>query len=513
MKKALVVLMSKTFNNFELLNKKIEAHEKVFFVTNSSLYTSKKNKVIFIKDIVRSLNAIEDFPYEELIFIGADRYHFPDELLRDVFSKNLSKVEFFDENLCPCEYGRFKNVKSESISCFPGAIFPINMGSHQRAFGILKYLNENEKYTDVLITAGNEKQLIIAKMLLKLIAPKVYTYKNNRKKLSKLLRLRRYIDNKINITLFRKQRSADTFEESLNFKATTSSKRTLAKLHDQNKYQNIIVNYAWMQPILEYTSLENEVLICDTHDVQYIRNKSTNGQNLRVFVSTSREKRKEIESLKKFNYVMAISQPDHEEFSKNLSNSMLVTSGFDYAYLPPKTKSSRSPINFGFIGGGMEANVLSLSHVIKNWWPSIVKFSPKSKLYIAGSICNNNEIRELAFLDDSIVLMGFVDSLSKFYTKFDISLNPVFIKGGLNFKSVESMAAGKILFTNPMGNDCLRLNKPVRIVKNVNEVISELIKFDRDKKYMNAEMRLSQKVSLKHFSDATAYKNLVEVLK
>lgn len=500
----------------------VDIHKFLVFVKNSDqplLIIDKKipgiitGKIILLNNLEQHINKVEDYLYSKLIFIGADTQIFPDYLIRDVFSKKITNIEFLDCNLKECKYHRFSNVMSSSLSCFPGSIYPINMGSHQRAFGIIKYLNDNNHYTDILITAGNERTIKIAKKLLSLISPRVFSYSNNRRKLPKKLRYRRAIENFITTKILNKNKASDTFEERLHYKATTSSKITLSKLINEFNYKNIIINYAWMEPILEQSNCDELNVICDTHDVQYIRNDTANKGNFRFFVSKSKEKSLELNSLKKFNHVLSISKPDHEHLSESIANSQLTVSGFDYAYIKPKLTKSKKPLAFGFIGGSMQANVQSIEYVLNEWWPRISEFSPKSKIYIAGSVCNSDIIKDLAFLNESIVLMGFVNSLGEFYSKFDVLLNPVLIKGGLNFKSVESMAAGKILFTNSMGNDCLRIPNVIRVIDDNNTLIGNLIKLDRDRKYLHSEIRRSQALSLKHFSDSSAYKNLMSILK
>lgn len=516
MKNALIVVNNIDRNFQEKLVTILSKFDKSYIVNGdkrNEIPVGNNLTIINQSDLASKLNVIEDFNYQHLVFIGADKSIFPNELIRDVFSKNLSEVSYLNSQLSICDYMRYSGIKSSTLSCFPGAIYPINMGSHQRAFGILHYLNQKKLFTDVLITGGNPKHINIAVKLLSLICPKVYTYKNTRKKLSRNLRIRRYLENKINSSLMRRQRTPDTFEERLNFKATTSAKKTIERLCLENKYKNIIVNYAWMSPILDKINTTELNIICDTHDVQYIRNETANSKLFRFMLNKKREKELEIRELNKFNYILAISKPDLDNLLKDVKNTILVTSGFDYAYLTPRTKHSRQPLNFGFIGGAMDANVASLSHVINEWWPTITAASPESKLFIAGSICNNEKIKNISFLNDSIVLLGFVDSLSNFYSKFEISLNPVFIKGGLNFKSVEAMAAGKILFTNDMGMDCLRIPKATRCINSKESLINEIIRLDRDRKYLHSEMRMSQKMALLNFSDSNAFQKLVEVIK
>ena len=464
-----------------------------------------------------NFNKLEDVQYKKFFFVGCDIYDLPNPVIIDIFSKNIEKISFLDSACNFVKYKKYNSNKSDSISVFPGAIYPINMGSHQRAFNMLLHLNSTGSYTDVLITAGNENHKKIAKALLEIICPNVYVYKNTKKKLPRKMRLRRYIENKVRLHLFGKKSAPDLFIERLKNKATYSAKSTLKRLVDTNNYKNVIINYAWMERVREHFDV-NKVKqvnwICDTHDVQYVRGKSNNKGEFRLLPNFSQEMSEEIKTLNSFDNVLAISVSDKAELDKVLDKkSILVTSSFDYAYKKIKQKNIREPLFFGFIGGRMNANVKALSYIIEEWWPQVLRASPSSKLYIAGSVSYEDRIEELTFLEDSIVRMGFVESINEFYNKIDISLNPVLVQGGLNFKSVEALAEGKILITNSMGVQCLGDNKLAYICNSGEDVAKQIVRIDKDRKFFESEKRRMQKLVMDYFSYSGAYSELNALLK
>ncbi len=126
-------------------------------------------------------------------------------------------------------------------------------------------------------------------------------------------------------------------------------------------------------------------------------------------------------------------------------------------------------------------------------------------MYVAGSICGDSEIKQLCFLNRNVERLGFVASIWSFYDKFDVSLNPVVVVGGLNFKSIESMSAGKVLFTNDIGLRCLMDNSVIRSCETPEALIKSLKVLDRDRLYLHAQKRLSQKVALENFSEGNVY--------
>ncbi len=455
-----------------------------------------------------NLNRLEDTGYEFVYLLDTFGVEVPRCIVRDILSKNVKSIVLLKKNLefSAVIYSPTKKT-SKSIMVFPGPIFPIHMGSHQRAYGMIESLNTRHKGCDVMITSGNAKHSKLSADLLKLIAPNVYTFKNNRRKIKGVLRLRRYIESKYRKLFKLKGAAPDLFEERIYNKATESAKLTLKRLVKDRKYTDVIVNYAWMMPVIDYLDLTKIRVTCDTHDVQYVRGKSNNKGEKRFFVSWAKEKKLEIEQMNRANIVLAISSGDYLELNKAVKKSKVIkcVSGFDYASKKIKNKAKSQPVNFGFIGGRMDANVKALSIILEEWWPSIQEFSPDSKLYIAGSICGDSEIKQLCFLNRNVERLGFVASIWSFYDKFDIALNPVVVVGGLNFKSIEAMSAGKVLFTNDLGLRCLVNNSVIKSCETPKELITALTSLDRDRMYLASQKRLSQKVAIDNFSEVSVY--------
>jgi hypothetical protein len=517
-----VVLFFNTLND-EYIKKSIITIErlhpgkKIFAIGLKKItFSSVKESFIWNPGIDRTnWNRLEDTQYLYLYCLGVEGKELPRNLVRDAFSKNsLKGVAFIDNNGAVVRpfYTHDTSV-ADNIMVFPGPIYPINMGSHQRAFGVLESLNLTGNGCDVLITSGSIRHSELAQNLLLLVCREVNVYKNTRKKLKNSMRFRRFIESKYRPLFGLKGTAPDLFAERLHNKATTSAKITLARLVKNNKYKNVLVNYAWMMPVLEKIQTKIKV-ICDTHDVQYVRGKSNNKGEFRFFVSSAKEKRLEISSMSKADFILAISKSDRDELLTvlNPDKVRLCVSAFDYAKSKVKKTSEKKPLDFGFIGGKMDANVKSLLNVLYEWWPKIEAFSPDSKFYIAGSICTVPAVRQLAFLKENIILMGFVDSLSSFYRTFDISLNPVLVKGGLNFKSVESMVAGKILITNTTGVKCLFENPVIRVADTGVEVLKFIENLDQNRNFLQSQARLTQKLALSHFSNECAYDELLKLV-
>lgn len=397
---------------------------------------------------------------------------------------------------------RKRKEKESVLFVFPGSIVPLTMGSHIRAFNTLLNLRKMGYGIDVLIPGGKNNNQV--KQGLEFIAENVYFYRNKKKRYPFAIRVKRYIEQKIRIYQGKSSNLPDLFSERNFYKPTESLKRWVVRLFLTKKYSYIYVNYAWMVDCVQYLDdISDEYkLICDTHDVQYYRNTNLLSRKERVFFNSEKEKKLELKNLRKADVTVAISPSDYDLLRTELNGKVSSCfPGFDYAMKPVRMRCKGRPIHFGFIGGGMEANVLAVKYILDHWWPIIQKHSPESIFYIAGSICNNSEINEYSFYSPNIELLGFVKSIDDYYKLIEVSLNPVIVSGGLNFKSVESVVAGKHLFTNKLGSVCLGNDFPCVIIDEVSSLISEMDKIEFNMQEDKRRRIENQNKALQKFGD------------
>lgn len=395
--------------------------------------------------------------------------------------------------------------RPDTLFVFPGPIVPLTMGSHQRSFNLLFNLTASGKVVDVLIPDNPKLDKGKIKDSLKCVCREVYFYKDRRKKFTKIQDIKRGIEKKFRALMGKSVELPDFFSERLQKKPTESLKRWVNNLYIAYQYEDIIVSYAWMLPAVNYISHMRDKfrLICDTHDVQFYRNQNVLNRKERLFFNQKKEKSLEIDILNQCDSVIAISEMDAKILSENLCTKVVpVYPGFDYSETLVKQRPVGRPIHFGFIGGGMEANVQSLAFVIKTWWSVIKQHSPDSRLYIAGSICNNPIIREQSFFDRNIVLMGFVKNVNDFYNCIEVALNPVVVTGGLNFKSVEAVCAGKHLFTNDIGVKCLTSDFPCTVIRHSTQIIDAMNQIEFNLKQDKQNRIKNQKKALQIFGNA-----------
>ncbi|MDX9664232.1 glycosyltransferase family 4 protein [Pseudomonas sp. P5_152] len=456
---------------------------------------------------------------QDLILIGSDEFSIDEKMLNSFFSNSLGNVWHIRSDGCLRRYRLNPNRKASTLLVFPGCILPLTLGSHQRVFNLLVNLGKNGILVDVLITTPKNVKQSEYQTALKTICNNVYIYKNNKKKHSTTVNTKRYLESKARTFLGKSKELPELFSERLNTRPTESCKRWVNSLHLANKYESVIVSYAWMMGALEYIihDSENFKVICDTHDVQFTRNDDILNRKERIFFNSLAEKKCELDELKKCDSVLAISVSDEDILNKALkksanTNVIRASSGFDYALSQVKSRPHGKPLFFGFIGGQMSANVKSLVHILDIWWPAIKQYSPDSKLFIAGSICKSAEILPKIFLDTNIVPLGFVNNIGEFYNNIDVSLNPVLVQGGLNFKSVEAVFAGKHLVTNKLGQECLGTEFPSTIVEKPEDIIEFISKYEFNPKKCFGMRVANQNKAKQLFANKKTYLELVNYL-
>lgn len=413
--------------------------------------------------------------------------HMPEAVVRDAFSRRLLDIRRAPadrDTLLP--YRPFDALSAERprvLNVFPGAPIPLDKGSNQRAFNLTWHLNRHGIATDLLLTTASRSALPRLADVLTAIAPKVHTYRNNKPLLGARHRLRRTTERVVRVAGGRLAKPPDLFVERLATRSSHDGKRRLTELVRSGRYHTVIVNFAWMSGMMRAARAAAPAStrwVCDTHDVQFVRNATQNRGQRRLWVDDDAERRAELDALREYDAVLAISESDAEELERHLpaERVVLAPSGFDYAELPLPETPAQPPYRFGFIGRSMGPNLEALALLLQQWWPAMRAAAPGSELVVAGTICKHRDARALAGRSDSVRLLGFVPTLASFYDQIDVAVNPVVVQGGLNFKSVEPAAASRLLMTTSLGKRCLGHDAPVLIADSAAaaaEHVAELV--------------------------------------
>ena len=195
----------------------------------------------------------------------------------------------------------------------------------------------------------------------------------------------------------------------------------------------VLVNYVFLSKCLESVP-PDIVKIIDTHDRfgerkdQYAPSRT----DPNFFYCSSED---EGVGLKRADIVIAIQDAERDHFRALIGREVYV--------LPPGLMVERpfeAPLklrSIGFLGHGNDANLMSISAFAdvwsRDWSPNL------PTLKIAGEICNAIP-REPRL---GIQTLGFVDSLTEFYSSVDLVVAPMIMGTGLKLKVIEGLAFGK----------------------------------------------------------------------
>ena len=442
----------------------------------------------------------------------------PGPILRDIFSRRIQSIQHISDSGRICPHRPFKPTagQSRALNLFPGGIVPLNKGSNRRSFELTLHLNRRGIAMDLLVGALGSGRRARMEATLTAIAPAAYTFRKLKSPLPWRLRWRREAERVYRVAHGVWRRGPDLFVDRLATRAGRHGARRLGQLVASEGYRHVIVNYGWMTGMIDAVreASPNVVWICDTHDVQFLRASTLDRTGPRLWVDREAEMEAELSALRKYDAVLAISESDGAQFARHLPDKrVLVTRpGFDYARLEIPSNPARPPFRFGFIGWSMAANVMSLELIREEWWPEIRRVSLGSRLTVAGTVCER--VRSSRFSkEQGIDLIGFVPTLGSFYRDVDIVLNPVLVQGGLNFKSVETLMAGRLLITNSLGVGCLGEGAPVVVADSVEMLVEQLQSLVGEPAALHRRRQEGQDWALDRFGEDDTYRSLRTLLR
>ena len=206
---------------------------------------------------------------------------------------------------------------------------------------------------------------------------------------------------------------------------------TFIRLLDKNcHFELCFCNYVFLSKAL--TCFDNNVKkILYTHDIYSHRNEHLYNSNAGVFyfgTIPSEEKK----GLDRADYIFAV-QKKEQLFFKRLTEKPVIT----LPYVPKKNYIysifTGLPLKVGYIGSLHDPNILAIKKYI-----DLIENNDKIILYIAGTI--SPAITESYH---NIYVLGIIDNLTEFYSKYDLYINPDKLESGLKIKTIEAFSYGK----------------------------------------------------------------------
>ncbi len=235
------------------------------------------------------------------------------------------------------------------------------------------------------------------------------------------------------------------------FESPTNFRKFIKKELKSKKYQYVFFNYTKMY--LPRPRSANYEDIIDMHDLQYnrIRNDEMHKwpfyiRNLRYLIF----KRSEISLLRKAKKLIAISNIEKETLEKFFSNKRKID------LLPVISPNSKYEIyngnelsNYLFIGSNSDSNAASLVWFLTYCWLDIRKVIPNIRLFIAGRVCFNRNVRktinDLELASKGLRICNEVNDLSELYASCGIIIAPNISGTGMKVKVIEALSYAKII--------------------------------------------------------------------
>lgn len=210
----------------------------------------------------------------------------------------------------------------------------------------------------------------------------------------------------------------------------------------------------------QYVSeIGNSATVISVHDLVFVTAKRhTNHlrhsrKKVEWFIESLVSRWYESRQYAKFDFVLAISEKMKDVLldCNSSLNVLAIPPGVD---IPDRRKLHRNGKgkNLIFMGAmWRRENIESVLYFYHNVFALIRKVIPDVILYIVGG-SPSDEIRSLS-ADPSVKVTGYVEDLSDYYLKCDVSIAPMCIAGGIMCKILDAMAAGLPVVTTSQGNE------------------------------------------------------------
>jgi glycosyltransferase involved in cell wall biosynthesis len=175
---------------------------------------------------------------------------------------------------------------------------------------------------------------------------------------------------------------------------------------------------------------------------------------LRLFMYLESYKLKRLER-KVFEQVdlgIAVSEADRIILQKLCPRGkfVVVDNGVDTQNFIPGSEMIE-PNTLVWVGGfNHYPNKEGIYHFLDIIYPLIKNKIPKIRLYLVGSSVTK-KLKEIAFLDSTIKILGFVDDPLPFIQKASAFIVPLLSGGGTRLKILEAMSAKKAIITTTIG--------------------------------------------------------------
>lgn len=231
-----------------------------------------------------------------------------------------------------------------------------------------------------------------------------------------------------------------------------SLKETVRRITSRESFHAAIVSYTFLGGVSPH--LDGLFTVLDTVDLFYKRYESLAKVLKDVrYVEYFNNKEEELEIVRKFNLVAAISREDAEILREHLPEKEIVVVPLSTEVLKKERdlqtkEAAPEEDSLLYVAGKDESNRAAISYFLKGIFPMVLEKVPSARLTILGGVC------ELlgSLHHGRVEKRGYVESLDGYYHAARVVVLPDVCGSGLRTKLIEALAYGKAVVTTPLGS-------------------------------------------------------------
>jgi len=218
----------------------------------------------------------------------------------------------------------------------------------------------------------------------------------------------------------------------------------VAQVLENNTIDLVWVNYVKLSGLLNKIPREIPVL-CDTHDVQFIREKRLQAALGATWSAGKEYRAEEMQLLGEFPYLLAITETDRDYLAEEFGQERVF-------YMPLTVPTVDSPKSEGsgpilFVGAARKENEIALNWFLRTVFPLVRHVVPDARLRIVGGVARKFSMWE----DYGVELVPYAPVLDPHFEEASLCIAPILAGGGVKVKIIESLAAKRAVVTTTIG--------------------------------------------------------------
>ena len=255
----------------------------------------------------------------------------------------------------------------------------------------------------------------------------------------------------------------------------------LIELLQKKDYDIIQLETLYLTPYVEIIRKYSKAkIVMRSHNVEHkiwkriTQNTAIGAKKVYLHLLTKRLENFEIESLNKYDMMVAITQRDLDFFERcGCTVEKHVTPiGLELKDYSPCLKAAPS---FCFIGSlDWMPNIEGIDWILNNVWDKVLAKCPDAEFHIAG---RNTPEHLLEQKWQNVIIHGEVSDATAFINKHGVMLVPLFSGSGMRVKILEGMALGKVVISTTLGLEGIAAttNKEVLIADQAEDFATAMV--------------------------------------